>query len=223
MSNNELIIVCHIHIVWAGLQLILVTEVSIGTSFVTFFLRAIGTTLGCLWGWAAWESRHGNHIVCAVVICIGLIPATYFQIGTKYQKAGQVSMVSMCVVALATELETVPGRYHMGKLPRNLDLHNLGTATENFLKRWIAFMLGGVVALVVELVIFPVKASARLVESITAALRQINEMENCIASGIEEGANFDVFNADVLLRFDRASGKANRALSAAETFRMPFQ
>ncbi|MCJ1461752.1 hypothetical protein MMC07_000351 [Pseudocyphellaria aurata] len=197
------------------------TEVSIGTSFMTFFLRAIGTTLGCLWGWAAWESRHGNQIVCAVLICIGLLPATYVQLGTAYQKAGQVGMVSMCVVALATELETVPGRYHMGKLPRNLDLHPLGTATENFLKRWIAFMIGGVVALVVELVVYPVKARARLVESITAALRQISEMENCIASGIEEGANFDIFNADVLLRFDRASGKANCALSAAETF-LPF-
>lgn len=186
---------------------------------MTFILRAIGTTLGCLWGWAAWESRHGNQIVCAVMICIGLIPATYVQLGTKYPKAGMISIVSMCVVSLATELEPVPGKVTWGKVPRSLGLHNLGTATENFLKRWIAFMIGGIVALVVELVLFPVKASGRLVESLTAALRQIIEMENCVASGIEEGSNFDVFNADVLLHFDRAKGKANNALSAAETFR----
>lgn len=74
-------------------------------------------------------------------------------------------------------------------------------------------------ALVVELVLFPVKARSRLVESLTAGLRQINEMESCVASGIEQGSNFDVFNADVLVRFNRASGKANSALSAAETFR----
>lgn len=97
-------------IVWAALQLILIAEVSIGTSVMTFFLRAIGTTLGCLWGWAAWESRRGNPIVCSAMICIGLIPATYVQLGTKYPKAGQVSIMSMCVVALTTELEAVPGR-----------------------------------------------------------------------------------------------------------------
>ena len=96
-------------LVWAALQLILITEVSIGTSVMTFLLRGIGTTLGCLWGWAAWEIYGGNRIVCAVIICIGLIPATYVQLGTKYPKAGMVSIVSICVVALATELETVPG------------------------------------------------------------------------------------------------------------------
>lgn len=186
---------------------------------MTFFLRAIGTTLGCFWGWAAWESRHGNRIVCAVMICIGLIPAAYVQLGTKYPKAGMVGIVSMCVVALTTELETVPGRSHMGKVPRILGSHNIGTATENFLKRWLTFMVGGFVALVVEMVLFPVKASERLVEALTTALCQINEMENCIASGIEERSNLDVFNADVLLHFDRARGKANSALSAAETFR----
>lgn len=95
----------------------MITEVSIGTSVMAFFLRAIGTTLGCLWGWAAWESGRGNQIVCAVMICIGLIPATYVQLGTEYKKAGMVGIVSMCVVALATELETVPGISHMGKMP----------------------------------------------------------------------------------------------------------
>lgn len=96
-------------IVWAALQLIFITEVSIGTSVMTFVLRGIGTTLGCLWGWAAWEIHGGNRVVCAATICVGLIPATYVQLGTKYPKAGMVSIVSMCVVALATELETVPG------------------------------------------------------------------------------------------------------------------
>lgn len=83
---------------------------SIGTSVRTFIVRGIGTTLGCLWGWAAWESRNGNQIVSSAMICIGLIPATYVQLGTKYPKAGMVSIISMCVVTLATELETVPGK-----------------------------------------------------------------------------------------------------------------
>ncbi|KAL8831780.1 MAG: hypothetical protein Q9191_000666 [Dirinaria sp. TL-2023a] len=105
----------------------------------------------------------------------------------------------MSVVALATELGTVPG-----------------TSTENFLKRYIAFMIGGIVALIVEMVFLPVKARTRLVESIAAALRRISEMENVIATGIEEGVNLKGFPADRLAHWEHASGKANGALGAAE-------
>lgn len=80
-------------------------------------------------------------------------------------------------------------------------------------------MIGGLVALVVELVLFPVKARTRLVESLTTALSQIHEMEHCVDSGIDGGSDFDLFNPDVLLRFNYARGKANSALSAAEMFR----
>ena len=189
---------------WAALQLILITEVSIGTAVNVFMLRGIGTTLGCLWGWAAVEARGENPIVCAVMICVGIIPCAYVQLGSKYPKAGIVGIVSMCVVSLASELDTVPG-----------------TPTENFLKRWIAFMVGGVVAIIVEMVLLPVKARDRLVESLAAALQQINDMEKCIASGIEGGSELDIFSVDGLARFERASSKANTALTAAETF-LPF-
>lgn len=190
--------------IWAALQLILITEVSIGTSVRTFVLRGIGTTLGCIWGWAALEARNGNRIVCAVMIFIALFPCAYVQLGTKYPKAGIVSIVSICVVTLATELDTVPG-----------------TATENFLKRYIAFMIGGVVALIVQIVLLPVKARTRLVESIATALQQISKMERCIAFRIEEGVKIDVYAAENISRFENACGKANGALSAAETF-LPF-
>ena len=90
------------------------------------------------------------------------------------------------------------------------------------MKRWIAFMIGGFVALIVEMVLLPVKARTRLVESIAAALRHISEMENGIAAGIEEGVNLKIFAADRVARCEHASGKANRALSAAEVFRKSF-
>lgn len=91
----------------------------------------------------------------------------------------------------------------------------IGTATENFLKRWIAFMIGGVVAITVEMVIFPVKARTRMVESLAAALRQVNEMENCIAVGIDEGRNLNLYSPDRIVRFERASRKANGALAVS--------
>ena len=189
---------------WAALQLIIITEVSIGTSVMTFFLRGIGTTLGCLWGWVSVEARGGNPIVCTAMIFVALFPCCYVQLGTQYPKTGQVAIVSICVVALATELETVPG-----------------SATENFLKRWIAFMIGGTAALMVEITVMPVKARTRLVESIASALHQINAMEKCIAFGIEEGVKIDIFNPENVSSFENASGKANSALKAAETF-LPF-
>ncbi len=41
-----------------------------------------------------------------------------------------------------------------------------------------------------------------------------------MAFGIEEGVNLDVYAPEVFSRFEKASGKANSALSAAEIFRM---
>ena len=93
-----------------------------------------------------------------------------------------------------------------------------GTATDNFLKRWIAFMIGGVIAIAVEVILLPVKARTRMVESLADALHHVNEMENCIAAGIEEGKNFDLYNTDRVLRFENARRMANGALGAAETF-----
>lgn len=93
-----------------------------------------------------------------------------------------------------------------------------GTATENFLKRLIAFIIGGVVALIVQVVLLPVKARTRLIDSLAACLNQITEMEKCVAFGIEEEVDLDVYPPHVLKHFERASSKAKTALSAAETF-----
>ncbi|TVY13609.1 putative membrane protein [Lachnellula arida] len=189
---------------WAALQLVLITEVAIGTSVLTFMLRAVGTTIGCIWGYAAYEAGNGNRVICVVLLVIGIIPSTYIQLGSKYVKAGMVSIISMCIVALATIDHTVPG-----------------SATENFLKRWIAFLIGGVVALVVEVVIFPVKARDRLVESLASSISRIIEMEACLAYGVDTEANVDVQAGGVTQRFEHAKGKAEGALTAAETF-LPF-
>lgn len=87
-----------------------VFEVEIGTSIMSFFLRSIGTTLGSLWGWAAFETRSSNPVVCVAMLFIGLIPAVYVQLGSQHAKAGMVAIISMSVVAVSTELQTVPGQ-----------------------------------------------------------------------------------------------------------------
>ena len=190
---------------WAALQLIFVFDVAIGTSIYNAYLRAIGTTLGSMWGWAAFSVGNGNAYACAALIFVGLIPSTYVQLGSQYQKAGMVTIVSMCVVALATELQTVPG-----------------SGTENFLNRWIAFLIGSVVALIVEVVLLPVKARTRLTEALMATIRRIGDMESCVAYGIEDAAILkEGFSPQVFKRFQSASSKAKRSLDDAETF-FPF-
>ncbi|KAG9229175.1 hypothetical protein BJ875DRAFT_387903 [Amylocarpus encephaloides] len=192
---------------WASLQLVLITEVAIGTSVMTFALRAVGTTFGCVWGYVAYEVDNGNRIVCVVILIIGIIPSTYLQLGSKYIKAGMVSIISMCVVSLATISQTVPG----------------DTATENFLKRFIAFLIGGMLALILQFTFIPVKARDRLVESLASSITQIIEMEACLAYGIEMEVNLDVHVHSALVseRFDHAKGKAQAALATAGTF-LPF-
>lgn len=48
------------------------------------------------------------------MIFVALFPCAYVQLGTKYPKAGMVCIVSICVVALSTELDTVPGTFDSG-------------------------------------------------------------------------------------------------------------
>lgn len=189
---------------WAALQLVLITEPTVGSSVNTFILRFFGTVYGCLWGWAAYEARSGNRIVCAAMICIGVVPAAYVIVGSRFVKAGIVVVVSITVVALATELETVPD-----------------TATENFLKRFIAFTIGALVALVVQVVFVPVKARTKLVHALASSLRQIAEMENCIAFGVEAPESYDILSPPTIKRFDKASSKAKATIKASEDL-LPF-
>ena len=96
---------------WAALQMIFVLEVSIGTSVQQYLIRLVAVTLGCLWGWAAVEARGGNRIVCVAMIFVGQLPFIYVQLATKYPKGGAVGIVSMCIVSLASLLDTVPGEF----------------------------------------------------------------------------------------------------------------
>ncbi|OBT66102.1 hypothetical protein VE03_05080 [Pseudogymnoascus sp. 23342-1-I1] len=189
---------------WAALQLVLITEVVIGASVWVFLLRIVGTTIGCCWGLAAFEAAGGNRVVMVVMLVIGVVPSTYVQLGTTYVKAGMVCIISMSIVALATVDNTLSGG-----------------AVDNFLKRLIAFLIGGTVAIFIEFVVLPVRARDRLVESLAAAIQKISEMEACLAYGVESGKNTDARSPEVIERFEVAMGKAEDALGAAATF-LPF-
>ncbi|ETS82366.1 hypothetical protein PFICI_04242 [Pestalotiopsis fici W106-1] len=188
---------------WASLQLILVFEVSVGTSINGFLLRVVGVIYGCVAGFLSYEIGQGNRIVTAIVLVIASIPASYTQLGTPYVKTGIISIVSMSVVGLATIV--TPDTYPW----------------EIFVKRMTCFLVGGTTALIVEMVLFPVRARDRLVESLASAIKQISNMESSVAVGIETPCAVDLRSEALKNRFKRSKGKAESALAAAQTF-LPF-
>ncbi|KAI0132103.1 hypothetical protein BJ170DRAFT_592082 [Xylariales sp. AK1849] len=188
---------------WASLQLILVFEVSVGTSIMGFFLRVIGVIYGCVAGFLAYEIGQGNRIVAVVVLVLAIIPATYVHLGTPYVKTGIISIVSMSVVGLATIVQPD------------------GESWEIFVKRMVCFLVGGSVALLVEVTLFPVRARDRLVESLASSIHQISNMEASVAIGIDSSANIDIKSHALSTSFRQAKEKAEAALTAARTF-LPF-
>lgn len=189
---------------WASLQLVLVFEVSVGTSFQGFFLRVFGVIFGCVVGFLAYEIGQGNRIVGVVVLVFGIIPSSYIHLGTPYVKTGIISMVSMSVVGLATILQPV------GE-----------SAWEIFVKRMVCFLVGGTIALLVEMFLFPVRARDRLVESLASSIQQISQMEASIAVGVDSPRNIDIKSSALNENFKDAKEKAEQALAAARTF-LPF-
>ena len=91
------------HANWAALQVVLVFEVAIGSSFWVFFVRVVGVVFGCFWGYVAYEIGRGTIPGLIVILVLGVIPSAYVQLGTPYVKAGMISIVSMSVVALGKQ------------------------------------------------------------------------------------------------------------------------
>lgn len=188
--------------IWAPLQLVLVFEVSIGTSLFIFAIRLVGVIFGCVMGLLSYEIGRGNRVAMVVVLVCGIVPSLYIQLGTKYVKAGMIAGTTMCVVALAA-------------------MNQSGTAVENFYKRLVAFLMGSCVAILVEVLILPVRARDRLVESLCCAVRQVQEMQSALSVGADSCQKPNFRSHKLHHRFRHACGKAQGALAAAETF-LPF-
>lgn len=188
--------------IWAPMQLILVFELAIGTSFLVFFVRLFGVAFGGIIGYLSFEIARGNKIGMVVILLIGIAPSIYIQVCTKYVKAGMISIVSMTVVALSTVSSHAP-------------------AYEVFYKRLVAFLIGGLAAMLIEIIIYPVRARDRLVTSLSSSVRYIETMQAAVAVGIDEPEKPNFRSPLLHSRFNRAKEKAQDALTDAEMF-LPF-
>lgn len=186
--------------VWCPLIYILVFEDVVGATVWIFFLRIVGTVLGSVWGFAAYEARDGNPFVIAVMLAIGCIPCFYVQLGTSYQKAGMIGTISMMLISLSTYLQSVPG-----------------SSTDNFLKRAATVLIGGSIAMLTQIVIFPAKSRVLLREAIGAAIVNLIKMESCIAAGVDERNNV-MTSSSLLKRFEHHAKKAEAELLRSEAY-----
>ncbi|EHK22340.1 uncharacterized protein TRIVIDRAFT_122650, partial [Trichoderma virens Gv29-8] len=192
-----------VHGVWAPLQLIFIFEVAIGTSLVTFAVRLIGLVLGCTAGYVSFVIAGGSRAITVVVLAFPLLPSAYIHVATKYVKAGAAAIISINVVALASaNISTEPPH-------------------EVYYKRLIAFIVGGVTATLVEVSIAPVRARDRLVESLSACVRHIQNMQGAMSVGVDGPEIVDPRSPKLQRRFDRWREKAQASLAAAEMF-LPF-
>lgn len=85
----------------------------------------------------------------------------------------------------------------------------------------VCFLVGGTIALLVEMFLFPVRARDRLVESLASTIQQISNMEGSVAVGIDSPRNIDIKSSALNESFKDAREKAEQALAAARTF-LPF-
>ncbi|KPA44247.1 histidine protein kinase [Fusarium langsethiae] len=185
--------------VWAPMQLFLVFEVAIGTSVYVFIVRLLGVVFGCFVGFISYLVGDGNKIGVVLFLIVGVVPSFYVQLGTKYVKAGMICTVSMVVVALSS-------------------VNGTATPVDNFTRRLCAFLVGGLVAVAVEMFVFPVRARDRLLDTLSVSIKQVQNMQAAMAVGLDSPAKPDFRDPGIIKRFNFAKDQAQTALAAADTF-----
>jgi hypothetical protein len=204
--------------IWAPLQLILVFELAIGTSLIVFFLRLFGVLFGGIVGYLSYEIARGNRAGVVVVLLFGIVPSIYIQVATKYVKAGMISIVSMTVVALCKFTLQYTLLNHLLLTFFLATVNSQAPGYEVFYKRLVAFLVGGLAAMVIEMFIYPVRARDRLVDSLSASVIHVQNMHAAVAVGIDHPERPNFRSQELYTRFKRARDKAQVQLTAAETY-----
>lgn len=190
---------------WVGFNAAVSFESSIGGTIKFFIARTIGLVLGSAWGYASYEAGHGtNRYVIAVMIGIGIVAGFYVLLASPYPKAGFVNVVSANIVVLSTIRPSVPG-----------------TILENFAKRCLSMLVGGVAAFLVQVSLYPVKARVELKMQVIKAVQNCQRLVWASSKGIDGRSNLDreahsISHQQMKIHWRRAK----KALVAAEANRI---
>ncbi|KAH3676321.1 hypothetical protein WICPIJ_009147, partial [Wickerhamomyces pijperi] len=159
---------------WIGFVCILVLEPQMGGTFFVFFLRFVGVISGAAWGYLSYVcgGKHQTMRWLQVLITVVYaIPGYYYFLGTPYVKAAIIGVISVYVVMLSAIL------------PSSIK----GGILVNFGKRCLAMIYGGAVALVCQLIFFPVKARDELASEVSKSVGNLSKLVLLYATGLEGG------------------------------------
>ncbi|CAB4253324.1 similar to Saccharomyces cerevisiae YGL140C Putative protein of unknown function [Maudiozyma barnettii] len=189
---------------WIGFVCILCLEPSVGGTFWVFFLRTVGVAFGALWGLVSYYSgqNQSNPYLETVITLFGAVPGFYFLLGTPYVKAAIIHIISIYVVILAAVLPTT--------IPSAIPV--------SFAKRCLAVGYGGTIALIVQVIIFPIKARDQLNEEISFVCGCISEMVSLYASGLEGERTEEALTELTYKKIVFVSKSAKEALDRAQAY-----
>lgn len=189
---------------WVGFVCILCMEPSVGGTFWVFFLRAVGVVFGAFWGMVSyWAGVHQtNPYLETVITLFGAVPGFYFLLGTPYVKAAIIHIISIYVVMLASILPS--------SVSRNIVV--------NFGKRCLAVGYGGGVALIVQVLFYPVRARDQLTSEIAFVCGCISNMEHLFSSSLEGEPITDVLSLSKYQKIVTLSSSAKAALDRAASY-----
>lgn len=189
---------------WIGFVCILCMEPSVGGTFWVFFLRAVGVILGAFWGMVSYWSgvNQTNPYLETVITVFGAVPGFYYLLGTPYVKAAIIQIISIYIVMLAAIIPS--------ETPHGI--------VDYFAKRCLAVGYGGVIALIVQVLFYPVKARDQLTSEVAFVCGCISNMELIFASGLEGEITLKPLDDSKYQQIVRLSSSAKAALDRAKSY-----
>ncbi|KAI8995021.1 Fusaric acid resistance protein-like-domain-containing protein [Pilobolus umbonatus] len=143
---------------WAPMAVIAIMNPTSGGTMQAGFWRIVGTLVGAFFGWAALVAGDGSPYLIAVFAVLLAIPSFYIHIGSTFNKVGLVILTTYMVVAL--------GRY--SNPPDE-------TIVETVWKRTMTLIVGIMVALMLNTLVWPFVARHMVRKSIAGCLIQLED------------------------------------------------
>ncbi|CCH46087.1 putative membrane protein [Wickerhamomyces ciferrii] len=190
---------------WIGFVCILVLEPEVGSTFFVFFLRGVGVISGAAWGYLSYVAaiNQTNPYLETIVTVFYAIPGYYYFLGTPYIKAAIIGIISVYIVLLSAVIPSEIG----------------GSILENFGKRCLAMIYGGAVALICQLLIFPIKARDELIIEVSHALETIARLQIIYAVGLDGEKTKLSMTEERYESYKKLSASAKTALNKADAYR----
>ncbi|ORX56446.1 hypothetical protein DM01DRAFT_1382683 [Hesseltinella vesiculosa] len=142
---------------WSAMTVIAILNPTNGGTLGASGWRIVGTLIGALMGWGALAAGDGSPYILATFAVILAIPFFYIHLASTYNRVGIVVLIAYMVVALARYAYPVAGE----------------SVAETVWKRVATMIVGIVVALLLNSLIWPFVARQAVRKSIPGVLDQL--------------------------------------------------